>query len=287
MLDHGRCRLLELEDDTRGRVEIEQIGVRELLALEHADRAETTFTGLAVPPGHLMRVFAVAQDTHAIEVRAEHDGQADLGRRRASERVAVHAHGLERRGNHRVVRGRVRECLARELEAERRRGSAGLGKRRENARVVRGVDDHQHVAEVLCRGAHQAGSADVDFLDEAVEGRLRVRGGRRERVQVHHHEIDEANPVALDGGQIVGAGAAREDAPVNGRMEGLDPPVEHLGEAGDVRDAPDRQARVGEGTGGPSGRDELGAKPLEALAKGRQTALVRDAEDGAAEFTLC
>ena len=40
----------------------------------------------------------------------------------------------------------------------------------EHLRVVGRIDDDEHVAEVLGRGAHQARAADVDLLDEGVEG---------------------------------------------------------------------------------------------------------------------
>ncbi len=51
--------------------------------------------------------------------------------------------------------------------------------------------------------------------------------------------------------------AAGEDAPVHAGMEGLDPPVEHLGEAGDLGNAGDGEARLAEGPRRAAGRHEL------------------------------
>ena len=47
VLDDHRGRLVELEHDARGRIEIEQIGVRQLLALKHVGGAEAGRPGRA------------------------------------------------------------------------------------------------------------------------------------------------------------------------------------------------------------------------------------------------
>ena len=53
-------------------------------------------------------------------------------------------------------------------------------------------------------------------------------------------------PCDADRLEIVGTMPAGQDAAVDLRVQGLDPAVHHLGEAGDVGDVGDRQAGVGE-----------------------------------------
>jgi hypothetical protein len=81
VLDHDRRRLAELEDDTCGRIEVEQVGVRQFLALEHVGGSEPGRRLFRVPRRHLVRVLSVAQVTHL--------AQAERDSRRRSSRVAA------------------------------------------------------------------------------------------------------------------------------------------------------------------------------------------------------
>ena len=90
--------------------------------------------------------------------------------------VVGHRHVREFGRNHLVVGAGMREGLAREFEAERlRHGGGAAGQRLQHPRVVGRIDEHEHVAEVLGRGAHHAGAADVDLLDQARHRRRRDR----------------------------------------------------------------------------------------------------------------
>ena len=60
VLDHHRGRLVELQRDARGRVQIEQIRERQFLALMH-DGAAKPAGVLAIPRAGLMRILAVPQ----------------------------------------------------------------------------------------------------------------------------------------------------------------------------------------------------------------------------------
>ena len=76
MLDDRRRRLVELEHDARGGVEIEQVRVRELLALQHCASPRPPADSSAYQRRLLMRVLAVAQIAHLAQVeRAAHGGQ--------------------------------------------------------------------------------------------------------------------------------------------------------------------------------------------------------------------
>ena len=73
VLDHGGRRLVEFEHDARGRIEIEQVRVRQLLALqdgrvaEAAQRSAVRAPHQPVPGRALMRVLAVSQIANLLE----------------------------------------------------------------------------------------------------------------------------------------------------------------------------------------------------------------------------
>ncbi len=68
--DRGR-RLAELEHNARGGVEIKQVRVRELLALEHLRIAQTRCRLLRVPRRLLMRVLAVPEIAKLAEAKCQ------------------------------------------------------------------------------------------------------------------------------------------------------------------------------------------------------------------------
>ena len=129
------------------------------------------------------------------------------------------------------------ERLAHQLEPELERRAAGAVQLFDHPRVVRGIDDDEDVAEVLGGRPDEAGTADVDLLDEVVERRIGIGGGLGEGVEIDDHQVDRANALGGNRREVVGAVAAGQDAGVDRRMEGLDPAVHHLRKAGDVGDA--------------------------------------------------
>ena len=84
---------------------------------------------------------------------------------------------------------------------------------------------------------------------------------------------------------VLGIAAAGEDAAVDGGMERLHPPPEQLWEARDVRDLADGEARRGEGTGGPTRRDQLDAERRKTPAERLEPGLVEHREEGAPHRT--
>jgi hypothetical protein len=76
----------------------------------------------------------------------------------------------------------MRERLLHQLEAELQARPAVAPELLDHTRVVGRIDDDEHVAEVLRRRAHEAGTADVDLLDQIVERRVRVFRRLRERI---------------------------------------------------------------------------------------------------------
>ena len=166
------------------------------------------------------------------------------------------------------------EGLPGQLEAERLRGAARRVERGQHRRVVCRVDHDEHVVEVLRGRADHARTADVDLLDEIVERHVGL--GRRldKGIQVHDDHVDEADAVAFGGVEVVAAVAPGEDAPVDERVQRLDPAVHHLGEPGDVGDVGHRQPGLGQGAGGAAGRHQFQAAAAKSGGQVDQAGLV-------------
>ena len=133
---------------------------------------------------------------------------------------------------------------------------------------------------VLGRGPDHRRAADVDLLDERVELDARPRGGGRERVEVDDDELERRDGGGHELAPVVGEPAVGEDPAVDPRMERLDPPVEHLREAGHRGDVGDRQAGLAQRPGGAAGRDELEAVGHEPRRELDEAGLVADRQEG-------
>ena len=114
----------------------------------------------------------------------------------------------------------------------------------QHGRVVGRVDDHAHPAEVLGRGAHHAGSADVDVLDGVFFLDPALGGDLLERVEVDHHQIDGFDAQFGDGLHVCGPAPISQDAAMDCRVKRLHPPVHDLREARHLRDAHDGQSAL-------------------------------------------
>ena len=130
MLDHSGRRLVELEHEACGRIEIEQVRVRELFALKHRGGAEPARRILRIPRRGLVGILAVAEITDFRQPRRQ-NGRRSVGSR-TSEATRTGRHGREGGRNCGVVAPGVFERLARQLETELRR------------RPVRPVELHQY-----------------------------------------------------------------------------------------------------------------------------------------------
>ena len=157
----------------------------------------------------------------------------------------------------------------------------------EHARVVRRIDDDEHVAEVLGGGAEQARAADVDLLDQLRRTGVGVGGRLGERIEVHDDEVDRRDAVPADRLEVVRAVATRQDAAVDRRVQRLDPPVHHLGKPGDVGDVDDRETLGGQRLGGAAGGHQFDPKGGQAAAERRQPGLVGNTQNCTHIFTIC
>ena len=120
---------------------------------------------------------------------------------------------------------------------------------------------------ILCRGAHQRRSADVDILDGIVERAARSGHGLPKRVEIYHDQIDRWNRVLGERGHMLEGIAASE----NGAMD-----FEHLRESGVVGDFGDPQPGIHQRFRSASGGDELDAHRVQAARKIQEACLVGD-----------
>ena len=207
MLHDDERGLRELADQTHGRVDVEEVVVRDFLAVELLEQP----VQIAVERGGLMRVLTVAQR------RAP--GQTQLERVDLLLTVEITEDGRV------VVRADV-ERMGRETAAllERRRAMLRVDDFEEFGVLVDRRYDHD-VLEIFRCGADQRDASDVDLLDDVLLGRARS-DGLLERIEVDDHRVDLGYFVLRRLFGVFRVVAAGEDAAENFRVERLDASAE-------------------------------------------------------------
>jgi len=141
---------VKLGDDPFGRVQVEQVGERQLLPLDHVREIDQGL--LPVPGGLLVRVLTVRRSrtfTRSNTIREpKAAGASPALRVNVSPPTVISS---KRRADHRVVRGRVGEHLPCQREPERRARAGRHVERVQHRGVVLGTHDDQHAGEVLGR----------------------------------------------------------------------------------------------------------------------------------------
>ena len=266
MLDDDAGRRVESLHAFPGRIGVGDVVVRELLALQLHIIGERARRGrdVAIERGALMRVLAVA---HALHLR---EGEVQrlrvivaLGHRRGFGRAVDRAQVVRDRAV--VLRG-MREHFLGQVELGRVRDRARLGFF-EHARVIGRIDDHRDIAMVLGRRAQHGRAADVDVLDCVLKRAIGLGDRLLERIQVHDQQIDGADVVRLERGHVFGQIAAREDAAMDLRMQGLDAAIEHFGKAGVIGHLGHGHALFGEQFGGAARGQNAHAERREVARK--------------------
>ena len=164
-----------------------------------------------------------------------------------------------------VVRRRCGRRRAGQPAAGGGRQGAELGQLPEHRPYSSGETTTPDVGVVLRRRPHHGRSPDVDELDGGVGA---------ERVEVAHHQVDEADALALEVGQVLGLGPVGQDPAVDGGVEGLHPAAQHLGRAGEDGHLDVVDTGLGQGGRGAAARDQLPAQVGQALGQFDQTGLV-------------
>ena len=125
-------------------------------------------------------------------------------------------------------------------------GESAVAHRGEHPVVAERVGDHRDAGVVLGGGPHHRRPADVDLLDAFVDARAGF-DGLAERIQVDHDELERRDAEFLEGRGVLGFAKIGQQAGMHARVQGLDPAVEHLGEAGQLLHGCHRNPLVGNG----------------------------------------
>jgi hypothetical protein len=168
------------------------------------------------------------------------------------------------RGDGRVVLGGASKRLVGEPGARDRAECPAAAELVEDRRVLGRRRDDGDAVVVLGGGPNHRGTAHVDLLDRLGARDALARHRLLERIERDDHEVDRRNPVLLQRLQMLGHVAPGQDPAVDLRVERLHSPVEHLGEPGDLRDVPHRDARLPEEPRGASGGEDLDTEAGEA-----------------------
>src|SRR5690606_15421574 len=131
--------------------------------------------------------------------------------------------------DHAVVGGGVFEGLQRQVEALGI-GEAAFGQICQHAVVVACVDHDGNITVVLGRRTDHGRAANVDVLDGIGQRAIGTGHGGCEGIEIDHHHVDGIDAVL--GHHCAVPVTAAENAAVDLRMQRLDPPVHHFGEAG-------------------------------------------------------
>src|SRR5438132_1223372 len=277
------ARVVVLDDDRYGKgrdsiflgefqrgIGVEEVVVGHLLAVElpRLRHARLAAPEIAVEGSMLVRVLAVAEALHLLELQGE-EGREPHQTRRALL--------LEIAGNHAVVPRGVVKDLAGQFPAHRRRHAASA-QRFQHGPVIRRVHYDRHVRVVFGSRAQHGRPADVAGLDRLVERAARLVDRRFEGIEVDHHHVDRPDPVALHLGDMLGVAAAAQQPPVDLGMERLDPPVQNLGRAGIGGHVGDRDPGISERLGGPASGENLVPQLLQPLGEFEDPGLVRHAD---------
>ena len=92
------------------------------------------------------------------------------------------------------------------------------------------------------------GTPDVDELDGGIGG---------ERIEVAHHQVDEADAEAIEGIEMIGLGPVGQNAAVDDRVEGLDPAAQHFRGTGQISHLEVWDTGVGQGGRSAAARHQL------------------------------
>ena len=135
--------------------------------------------------------------------------------------------------------------------------------------------------KILGGGADHGRAADVDVLDQFLEGDAGLGSGFLEGVEIHDDHVDGSDAMLGDSGYVLRIVAAMQDAAVHFGMQRFDAAVEHFGESGEVGNVFDRDAGIAQQFGSAASGDQFDAEGGELAGEIWQSGFVGDAEKGA------
>jgi hypothetical protein len=268
VLEDRRGGLGEEPDQAERAVEVEQVVIRKLLAVENsgASKARPVLARLDVERGSLVGVLAVAKHSPTLEAGRDDGGEGyGIGLRQVL-------------GDGSVVAGGLLEDRQRERAPGYQGRPASLPELLDEAGVLLGRGEHGHVGMVLGCPADQAGAADVDVLDRLLEADAGLRDCGLEGVKVHDNQVDGVDPLGFEGEEVARHVATGQDAAVELGVEGLEPAAEDLGLAGVARDFRDLKPGLDQGRPGPAAGQQVDPSIGEGPGQVDQPSLVRHAQ---------
>ena len=133
-------------------------------------------------------------------------------------------------GDGAVVSRRVLEGLYGKVKTGLKSGVTVVGiKFFEQARVIAGIHDNDHIPMVFGRRSHHGGTTNINILDRIFQAAVGARYGALEGIQIDHDHIDGVD--AMGRHDVVVRAPASQNTAVNFRVEGLYSAVHHLGKA--------------------------------------------------------
>ena len=170
-----------------------------------------------------MRILAVSEAGGTLYPDVERRGRH---LHMSLEHAILHADLLQLSGDGPVVSGSAGKGFPHQPPVGiERKVALGLLQFPEHARVVGRGHDHRDILIILGGGADHRGTADVDLLDQMIDGRTRVGSRLLERIEVHHHHVDARNALRENRRQVIWPAAHGKNSPGNCRMQRLHPPV--------------------------------------------------------------
>ena len=145
-------------------------------------------------------------------------------------------------------------------------------------RIVGRVHHRQNELVILGGGAKHRRSADIDILDGILERCASPRNRYLERIEIDRHQIDRHDLALAEGGHMLRQISSAQQGCVDQRVQGLDPPIEDLGEAGNLLHLQHRDVGGPQGGSRSAGGDDLPSELHQPLGEGHHPALVTDGD---------
>src|SRR5262249_21901073 len=102
-------------------------------------------------------------------------------------------------------------------------------------------------------------------------------------IEIADNEVDRRYPALSERGHVIRLIAARQNARMDRRMQGLDPAVEHFGKTGNFRYFGDRQPGLGEKSRRAGARDQRDAARGERPGESDDPGLIGNGNEGATD----
>ena len=149
--------------------------------------------------------------------------------------------------------------------------------------VPLGRGQHQDAVEIFGRRAQHAGAADVDFLHGFFQGEMALHS-TGEVVEIDADQVKRPDALFGQGLHVEGVILVGQDARVDFGVQGFDAPAQNFRKAGHRADGGDGQARRLQHFLGAAGGNQLHIAGAEKGSEIHKAALVRNAQNGAADW---